>query len=321
MILVTGANGFVGRALCKKLQLRNQKHKGVVRKIDLRNNRKNFVLGNIDSKTDWSNVLVGVDCVIHCAARTHIMHEKNKNKLEVYRSINVEGTRRLAIQAASLGVKRLIYVSSIKVNGEGVNFSSSKNVSVSETRRKITHLDAPDPKDSYGISKWEAEQILWDISSSTGLEVVIIRPTLVYGPSVKGNLLRLLKLIRLGIPLPFGLVKNKRSLIGLDNLVDLLIHCVDHPLASGQTFLASDNEDISTPDLLRHIAKGLGRSVFLLPVPVPILNFLGIMIGKREEIHRLTGSLLIDSHHTRKTLGWVPEISLEEGLRRMVKAK
>lgn len=320
MILVTGANGFVGQALCEELQIRNRKHKGVVRKIDSEKSKQYFAIGNIDSDTDWSNTLIGVECVIHCAARTHIMHEKNKNTLEAYRTINVEGTRQLAIQAASSGVKRLIYISSIKVNGEGVNIPSKKK-SISASRRKITHMDAPTPKDSYSLSKWEAEQLLWDISTKTGLEVVIIRPPLVYGPRVKGNLSRLLKLIHLGIPLPFGFIKNKRSLIGLDNLIDLLIHCVDHPSASGRTFLVSDDEDISTPDLLHYIAKGLGRSVRLLPVPVPILYFLGIIIGKREEIDRLTGSFQIDSYYTRKTLGWFPDVSVEEGLRRMVKPK
>ena len=162
---------------------------------------------------------------------------KRINALEAYRSINVEGTRQLAIQAASSGVKRLIFISSIKVNGEGINISSNKKITVSASRKKkITHMDEPAPKDSYSISKWEAEQLLWDISTRTGLEVVIIRPPLVYGPRVKGNLSRLLKLINLGIPLPFGFIKNKRSLIGLDNLIDLLIHCVDHPSASGRTF-------------------------------------------------------------------------------------
>lgn len=321
MILITGANGFVGRALCKELQIRNLNYKGVVRKNDSTKSRNNFTIGNIDSTTDWSNLLKDVECVIHCAARTHIMNEGNRNTLKAYRSINVEGTHRLAIQAASLGVKRLIYISSIKVNGEGIDHLSSKNASIILSKRKITHMDVPDPKDSYSISKWEAEQVLWDISNKTGLEVVIIRPPLIYGPGVKGNLFRLVKLMRFGIPLPFAFVKNKRSLIGLDNLIDLLIHCFDHPSAPGRTFLVSDDKDISTPDLLHHIAKELGRSPRLIPLPVPILHLLGKIIGKREEIHRLTGSLQIDSSYTREILGWFPKISVEEGVRRMLSTK
>lgn len=200
-----------------------------------------------------------------------------------------------------------MYLSSIKVNGErtalGVPFSFS---------------DTPAPEDAYGTSKWEAEQALWDISARTGLEVVVVRPPLVYGPGVKGNLARLLKLVRSGLPLPLGAVQNKRSLIGLNNLVDLLIRCVDHPAAAGRTFLVADGEDLSTPDLLRHMAAAMGRSARLVPVPVPLLRLAGSALGKRAEIDRLVGSLQIDSSHTRRVLGWTPPVSVEEGIRRMV---
>ena len=168
------------------------------------------------------------------------------------------------------------------------------------------------------MSKWEAEQALWDVSVKTGLEVVVVRPPLVYGPGAKGNLARLLKLVRSGLPLPLGAVQNKRSLIGLDNLVDLIIRCADHPAAAGQTFLVSDGEDLSTPDLLRHMAEAMGRSARLLPVPVPLLRLAGSALGKRAEIDRLVGSLQIDSSHTRRVLGWTPPVSVQEGIRRMV---
>jgi nucleoside-diphosphate-sugar epimerase len=179
-------------------------------------------------------------------------------------------------------------------------------------------LDKPAPEDAYGISKLEAERALWGISANTGLEVVVVRPPMVYGPGAKGNLARLLNLARLGLPLPLGAVQNKRSLIGVDNLVDLLACCVDHPAAAGQTFLVSDGEDLSTPDLLRHMAAAMGRSTRLVPVPVPLLRLAGSALSKRAEIDRLVGSLQLDSGHTRQVLGWTPPVSVEEGIRRMV---
>jgi len=265
-------------------------------------------VGEINSRTDWSAALAGVDCMIHCAARAHVMHETESDALAAYRAVNVDGSRQLAAQAAAAGVRRLVYLSSVKVNGEqtapGAPFSFA---------------GAPAPEDAYGISKWEAEQALWDVSAKTGLEVVVVRPPLVYGPGVKGNLARLLRLARSGLPLPLGAVQNKRSLIGLDNLVDLLIRCVDHPAAAGETFLVSDGEDLSTPDLLRHMAAAMGRSPRLVPVPLPLLRLAGSALGKRAEIDRLVGSLQIDSCHTRQVLGWTPPVSVEEGIRRMVR--
>jgi nucleoside-diphosphate-sugar epimerase len=221
--------------------------------------------------------------------------------------VNVDGSRRLAEQAAAAGVRRLVYLSSIKVNGEQTVL-----------RAPFLCSDTPAPQDAYGVSKWEAEQALWEVSAKTGLEVVVVRPPLVYGPGVKGNLARLLKLVRLGLPLPFSAVQNKRSLIGLDDLVDLLIRCVDHPAAAGQTFLVSDGEDLSTPDLLRHMAAAMNRSPRLFPVPVSLVRLAGSALGKRAEIDRLVGSLQIDSSHTRQVLGWIPPVSVEEGIRRMV---
>ena len=277
---------------------------------------QNVVVGDIGSDTDWSAALTGVDCVIHCAARAHVTNETEADALAAYRAVNVEGTRRLAEQAAAAGVRRLVFLSSVKVDGESTDGLPGPFRSGSP--RGYAPRDDGKLQDPYGISKREAEDALWEISTKTGLEVVVIRPPLVYGPGAKGNLARLLKLVRSGVPLPLGAVQNKRSLIGLDNLVDLLIRCVDHPAAAGQTFLVSDGEDLSTPDLLRHMAAAMGRSARLFPVPVSLLRLAGSALGKRAEIDRLVGSLQIDSSHTRQVLGWAPPVSVQEGIRRMV---
>jgi nucleoside-diphosphate-sugar epimerase len=249
-VCVTGANGLVGAALCSKLNVSGFKVRGVVRlSHSLASVTEHVSAGNLEAVTEWASALAGVSCVIHCAARTHVMHETAGDGFAAYRAVNVDGSRRLAEQAATEGVRRLVYLSSIKVNGEKTAHGAP-----------FLFSDAPAPEDAYAISKWEAEQALWEVSSKTGLEVVVVRPTLVYGTGVKGNLARLLKLVRSGVPLPLGAVKNRRSLIGLDNLVDLLIRCVDHPEAAGQTILVSDGEDVSTPDLLRYMAGAMGRT-------------------------------------------------------------
>jgi nucleoside-diphosphate-sugar epimerase len=312
LVVVTGASGFVGSSLSTSLAASGFRVRAAVRagtpaELPGCSGVERAILGDISASTGWSSLLTNVDCVVHCAALAHIMHETAGEALAAYRAVNVDGSRRLAEQAAAAGVRRLVYLSSIKVNGEktahGAPFLCS---------------DTPAPQDAYGVSKWEAEQALWEVSAKTGLEVVVVRPPLVYGPGVKGNLARLLKLVRLGLPLPFSAVQNKRSLIGLDNLVDLLIRCVDHPAAAGQTFLVSDGEDLSTPDLLRHMAAAMNRSPRLFPVPVSLLRLAGGAFGKRAEIDRLVGSLQIDSSHTRRVLGWTPPVSVEEGVRRMV---
>jgi len=312
VIAVTGAAGFVGAALCGELYSRGFAVRSVVRSLHSAkpaSGVEQIAVSNLDAATDWSSALGGVDCVIHCAARAHVMHETEADALAAYRSVNVDGSRRLAEQAAAAGVRRLVYLSSIKVNGESTD---------GLPRPFGARNDEVNPEDPYGVSKWEAEQALWAVAASTCLEVVVVRPPLVYGPSVKGNLARLLKLVRLGVPLPFGAVQNQRSLIGLDNLVDLLIRCVDHPAAAGQTLLVSDGEDISTPDLLRYMANALGRSARLLPVSVALLRLVGRALGKQAEIDRLVGSLKIDSRHTRELLDWNPPVSVAEGIRRMV---
>ena len=318
LVCVTGAAGFVGQALQPLLIGSNRTVRGVIREINslLSNNPTPHVaVGDINSYTDWSAALTGVDCVIHCAARAHVMYETEGDGLAAYRSVNVQGTRRLAYQAAAAGVRRLVFLSSIGVNGV---FTDVLPQPLDGGLPRFAHDDTANPVESYAISKWEAEQALWEISAETGLEVVVMRPPPVYGPSPKGKLAHLLKLVRSGVPLPLAAVKNKRSLIGLDNLVDILIRCIDHPAAAGQTFLVSDGEDLSTPDLLRHMAAAMGRSARLVPVPVSLLRLTGSALGKRAEIDRLVGSLQIDSSHTRQVLGWTPPVSVQEGIRRMV---
>ena len=300
----------MGAALCSKLNVSGFEVRGVVRFSNFATSvplTEHVAVGNLDAASEWASALAGVSCVIHSAARAHVMHETLGDALAAYRAVNVDGSRRLAEQAAAAGVRRFVYLSSVKVNGEQTALGAP-----------FLRSDTPAPQDAYGTSKWEAEQALWEISAKTGLEVVVVRPPLVCGPGVKGNLARLLKLVRLGLPLPLSAVQNKRSLIGLDNLVDLLIRCVDHPEAAGQTFLVSDGEDLSTPDLIRHMSAAMNRSPRLFPLPISLLRLAGSASGKRAEIDRLVGSLQIDSSHTRQVLSWAPPVSVQEGIRRMV---
>jgi len=289
-VAVTGAAGFIGSALFAELAARQF---------------------NVHQVPRSSVEIAGVQCVIHCAARAHIMRDEALDPLTEYRRVNVQGTLNLAHHAAAAGVKRFVFLSSVKVNGES-------------TDRLLRPFGARNdgvgaaPEDAYGLSKWEAEQGLWQIASQTGMEVVVVRPPLVYGPGVKGNFARLLKLVHSGVPLPLAAVNNRRSFIGLDNLVDLLICCVDHPKAAGQTLLASDNCDLSTPELLRMIANAMGRSARLFPMPVPLLRLAGRALGRLNEVDRLVGSLQVDSSRTRSLLDWIPPVSVEEGVRRMV---
>lgn len=306
-ILVTGASGFVGRALCSTLVAQGQMVRAAVRTAVSMSSADGLdvvAVGEVDAQTDWSRALAGISCIIHCAARVHVMHETEADALIAYRVVNVEGTQRLAEQAAALGVRRLVFLSSIKVNGEQTAFGAPFLIS-----------DSPAPGDPYGLSKWEAEKALWVVSLRTGLEVVVVRPPLVYGPGVKGNLLRLLRWVACGVPLPLGAVHNQRSLIGLSNLVDLLLRCAEHPAAAGQTFLASDGQDLSTPQLIRLMAEGMNRSVHLLAVPVMLLQAGGSLLRKRGEIDRLVRSLQVDSRHTQAQLGWTPLVSVEDGVR------
>lgn len=307
MILVTGATGFVGRPLCARLARCNAL-RAVAREPrgEELPSAVEVVSRSLSCSEDWSTALSGVNVVVHCAARVHVMNDKASDPLAEFRRVNVEGTMRLARQAAELGVKRFIFLSSIKVNGEA-------------TRPAHPFLaDQPAaPEDPYGISKMEAEEGLRSLARETGMEVVIIRPPLVYGPGVKANFLAMMRWLRHGIPLPLGAVtENRRSLVALDNLVDLIVICLDHPAAANHTFLVSDAESLSTAALLRRMGDALGRPARLIPVPVPLLQMGAALLGKRDMAQRLCGSLEVDISKTRELLGWLPPISVDEGLRR-----
>lgn len=302
--MISGANGFVGNALCAELLRRGQSVSAAVRSGNaLIENAEVIIVGAIDSETNWADALRDVDVVIHLAARVHVMRESATDPLAEFLKVNLHGTSNLARQAACSGAKRLVYVSSIKVNGEQTSATQS-----------FTELDEPSPQDFYGISKWQAEQALWRIAQETGLEIVVVRPPLVYGPDVKGNFAQMLAVAAKYIPLPFASVHNRRSLIYLGNLVDALIVCSTHPVATGQTYLVCDGEDVSTPDLLRQLRDAMGYPAHLLPFPPSWLRTLGKLSGKSDHVERLLGSLQVDSGKIRRDLNWVPPYTLQQGL-------
>lgn len=305
-ILVTGASGFVGKSLIAHLLSQGHPASAAVRsKATVIEGAEAVVVADINGGTDWSVALNDVDVVIHLAARVHVMKERAANPLTEFRKVNVAGTRRLADSAAKAGIKRFIYVSSVKVNGE-------------QTTSPFIELDEPNPQDAYGISKWEAEQVLRHISAETGLEVVIVRSPLVYGPGVKGNFKQLIKVLAKGIPLPLASVKNLRSLIYVENLVDALILCATHPAAAGQTYLVSDGQDVSTPDLLRKISNAMDKPAKLLRCSPVLMRFAGRLFGKSAQLDRLLCSLQVDSSKIRRELGWKPPFTLDEGLKATV---
>ncbi len=298
-ILITGANGFVGSRLCAHLVAQGHAVRPAVR--GARGMADEVAVGTLDAATDWAAALDGCDTVVHLAARVHVMHDTAADPLALYRPTNTDATLNLARQAAQAGVKRFVFVSSVKVNGEG------RDAAYRET-------DTPAPEDAYAISKWEAEQGLWRIARETGLEVVVLRPPLVYGPGVKANFRRLLDVVERGWPLPLGAIENRRSLLYLGNFVDAIRVCVEHPAAAGQTFLIDDGQPVSTPELVRAVARAMGRPARLLPAPVGMLEFAGALLGKRAAVARLTGSLWVDSSLIRVRLGWTPPFSMEAGL-------
>lgn len=306
--LITGANGFIGRQLIAQLLERRCRVKVVLRTPDalLQMQCESTLIGQIDGNTDWTNATRDVDIVIHLAARVHVMKDSSVDSLSEFRKVNVEGTRNLALQAAKNGVRRLVYVSSIKVNGEQTHGN-----------RKFTELDPPDPQDNYGISKNEGEQALLEVAKNTGLEVVIVRPPLVYGAGVKGNLATMLKVLAKGYPLPFASVHNLRSLVYIENLVDALALCAIHPAAAGRTFMVCDDHDISTADLLCQLGEAMGHPAHLFACPPLILKLAASLIGKSDQIVRLLGSLRIDSGKIQRELDWRPPYSLHEGLQKM----
>lgn len=302
MIAVTGASGFVGYALCRALADQRVPFRALVRAPDLRMPDA-CVVGDIGRDPSWASALQGIRCVVHCAARVHVMQDSVADPLADYRRVNVEGTRRLAQAAAEAGVQRMVFLSSLKVLGEqtapGVRFYNTS---------------PPEPLDPYAQSKWEAEQALWAVSRQTSLRAVVIRPPLLYGPGVKANFERLMRAVSCGLPLPFASVHNQRSLLALGNLTDLLQLCCHDPGACGETFLASDGHDVSTAELVRELAAVMGRPPRLLPVPPAWLRWGGRLVGKRSQVERLIGSLQVDIGHTKQVLNWSPRWTLKQGL-------
>lgn len=321
MIVVTGATGFVGSAVLQRIAELNaaagtchepREVLGISRRapsVPIPGARYTQV-GDLSAHIDWAPVLQGADVLMHTAARVHVMADTATDPLAEFRLVNVQGTLHLARQAAAAGVKRFVFISSVKVNGEatqpGAPFLPDAAVA---------------PQDAYGLSKMEAEQGLRQISADTGMEVVIIRPPLVYGPGVKANFAALMRAVQRGLPLPLALVRNNRSLVALDNLVDFIITCATHPKAANQTFLVSDGQDLSSPELIRKMAEAAGVPARLLPVPVWALQAGARLLGKGDAVQRLCGNLQVDISKARELLGWEPPLSVDEGLRRAMGTK
>ncbi len=306
-VLVTGANGFVGRAVCDYLA-----HKGHTVSGAARNPKtvpvvaRPRLIGDLGPDTDWMDALFNVDVVVHLAARAHVMSEDPEAAAAAYATVNTEGTLHLAEAAASAGIKRFIFVSTIKVNGESTDL------------RPFTELDVAMPADPYAVSKWEAEMALWQVARAFKMEVVVLRPPLIYGPGVKGNFRSLLDLLNYRLPLPLGGIRNKRSLIFVGNLAGAIEVCLTHPHAPGETFLVKDDESLSTSKLIRRIDHAAGRRSRLFPVPRFILRLFGLLTGKSEAVARLTESLTVDDGRIRARLNWQPDFSTDHGLKETV---
>ena len=307
-ILITGATGFIGKTLCEALSNYGFNLRAAVRQRDIKLpiDYEIVQIGDIGLQADWQEALIGVDTVIHLAGMVHMLGDTGDHSLSTFRKVNVLGTEQLARMAIKAGVKKFIFISSVKVNGEGA-------------LRSYIEKDIPAPKDAYGISKREAEDLLTCIAVETGLQVVILRLPLVYGLGVKANFKSLVKLASSGLPLPFKGVNNRRSFLYLGNLVDAIVTCIRHPLAAGETFLVSDDQDVSTPDLIKMIACAMNKKAVLFSLHPVILSALCKIAGKTEELEKLTGTLLVDSSKIRNLLGWKPPFTLEEGIRETVR--
>lgn len=306
-IFITGADGFVGRALSVDMVRRGYSVRAAVRERPHEIGLPGQIvkIADIRKYADWSAALAGVDAVVHLAARVHVMRDNDLDPLATFRAVNVVATERIARAAVAEGVRRFVYVSSIKVNGEGT-----------QPGQPYTADDEPVPIGPYGISKHEAELALRIVAEETGLEVVIIRPVLVYGPGVRANFLFMMRCLNWGIPLPLGAIDNKRSFVALDNLVDLIVTCSYHPDAPDQTFLVSDGQDLSTTELLSRLAEALGRPARLIPVPAPVLRIAARLLRNADIAERLCGSLQVDITKTRALLNWNPPVNIDAALRK-----
>lgn len=304
-LLITGATGFVGSALVGRLEREETVNIRLALRgaTELMPAHARFMIGDLAPDNGWRDALDECDAVVHCAARVHVMNDDSADPLTAFRRVNVEGTLSLARQAAEAGVKRFIFISSIKVNGEHTFADTAFDAD-----------DEPAPVDPYAISKYEAEQGLFTLAKTTGMEVVVIRPPLVYGPGVKGNFLSMIRWLDSGVPLPLGAIHNKRSLVARDNLVDLIVRVLSHPAAANQVFLAGDGADLSTTELLRRMAKALGKPAHLVPVPMGILKGAAALLGKRAMAQRLCDSLRVDISKTRTMLDWQPPVAVDPAL-------
>ena len=307
-VVITGANGFVGERLCDALSANGWPLLGTVRAGAANLAIPAMDMGEINGDTDWSLALPGATTVVHLAARVHVMKERLADPLSAFFAVNVEGTLNLARQAAAAGVNRFVYISSIKVNGERT-----------QPGLPFTEIDEPKPTDDYALSKLEAERGLHKIALETDMDLVIVRPPLIYGPGVKANMAALITAVQKGWPLPLGAIDNRRSLISVDNLVDFLMICMTHPMAANQTFLVSDDQDLSTTEIIRGISRAANMPDRLMPIPVGVLRLMGRMVGKFDAVSRLCDNLQIDSSKARVMLDWTPPISVKEGLRRVMK--
>ena len=303
-VLVTGAGGFVGEALVFKLLLDKQFTPVAAARGRTRLQGLCAVTPMDLTNPDTFPVLKGMHAVVHAAARVHVMNETAVDALSEFRRVNVQGTLRLARHAAASGVKRFIFISSIKVNGESTVLD-----------KPFKADDLPEPVDPYSVSKYEAEEALKELAKQTGMEVVIIRPPMVYGPGVKANFLSMLRWLDKGIALPLGAIANRRSLVAIGNLVDLILVCISHPAAANNTFLVSDGEDLSTSNLLRRLAAALGKRPLLIPVPEWMLKVAASLLGKQAITERICGSLQVDVSKNLELLGWVPPVSVDKAFR------
>jgi nucleoside-diphosphate-sugar epimerase len=318
LLHVTGCAGFVGQALCAELQRRSTlAFSGSDRGSCPGNfsawHKPRIVVDDIGPDTDWSQALEGADTVIHLAARAHVLREDSDDPLREFRRVNRDGTLSLARQAAARGVRRFVFMSSIGVHGEQTAGADWKS-EAGRLNKPFSEADTPRPHSDYAIAKWEAEQGLVEIARKSGMELVILRAPLVYGPGMKGNFARLVRLIDLGLPLPLGSVQNQRSFLAVSNLIDLLIRCVVEPAAGNQLFVVADGAEVSTPDLVRRIARALSKPARLLPVPVGLLWMGAVCLGQQKLFQQLCGSLVVDATKVRRVLAWTPPVTMEQEL-------